>query len=556
MYAAFNHPTLVRLWGYAPYSCTDGVLSGGYIIDYSSENGYLNDMIQKERRETAPREWDDTARLIVLYGTAVGMMIMHSHNAIHRNLNPFVIGLDNNLEPKIGGFAYSKFLDPDDPRIHSMHGGTPIFMAPEISKGGEYGIEVDVFAFGILVYRAVTRQAPFKGATAAGVARAYLRGGRPKIPIGLNSAYEKLITDCWKHDEYERPTFEDIVGIIGSNPSSFGNIDEDRFRRYEAKILPVNRMTKLIQDLVSEEIDRRNEPPIVDDISTFVEQCRLPPIRVAAEAEQLEQLVVTIGDFERVSEICTHSYEYRDPKSNETQLVKVSLRRLSSPADPDFDSEIKQLASFKHQTIVSLRGYQPCDKLHNGDWGAILTDFMPNGSIADVVDGDWWNDTRKLIVSYGVAVGMLILHANNVIHLNVQPSAILLDGDSEPKLAEFCFARVLDRELVNPTGLFEEFTAPEVLSGGAITLAADVWSYGSLLSSMMTDSEESPVPGSQGLLPAGYKSLIRKCCAKLPNKRPSFVDIVRTLEKPSRLFGDVDRELFGADRNKILGTVR
>jgi hypothetical protein len=64
-----------------------------------------------------------------------------------------------------------------------------------------------------------------------------------------------VITDCWKQDQYERPTFEDIVGVIGSNPSSFGDIDEDRFRRYEEKILPVNRMTKLIQDLISEEID-------------------------------------------------------------------------------------------------------------------------------------------------------------------------------------------------------------------------------------------------------------------------------------------------------------
>jgi serine/threonine protein kinase len=203
-------------------------------------------MINRERDENAPVEWDDTQKLIVLYGTAVALKLLHSHNVIHRNLNPKAVLLDDDLEPKLGSFAFAKYFDPEQPLKQSMHGGTPLFMAPEILKGEDFGISGDVFAFGILIYFAVAKLICFDDSVlqychidpSPEVRRLALRKKTSQMPASANQAYGELMERCCKEDPLERPTFQDIVKAMELHPSRFGQIDTVRFRRYQAKILP------------------------------------------------------------------------------------------------------------------------------------------------------------------------------------------------------------------------------------------------------------------------------------------------------------------------------
>jgi hypothetical protein len=241
--AAFRHPSLVPLRGYSPYSCVDGHYSGCSITDLMPK-GHLGTMINRERDGSAPIEWNDTQKLIVLYGTAVALKLLHEHNVIHRNLNPKAVLLDDNLEPKLGGFAFAKYFDPDQPLKQSMHGGTPLFMAPEILRGEDFGIPGDVVAFGMLIYFVVTKLVQFNDRglqfsdwdLAPETRRIALQSRISQMPSSANRAYGELMEQCCRENPIERPTFDSIVKRMGSNPSRFGQIDTVRFRHYQAKM--------------------------------------------------------------------------------------------------------------------------------------------------------------------------------------------------------------------------------------------------------------------------------------------------------------------------------
>lgn len=96
-----HHPCIQRIIEYQK-------LPNPVIITDFASNGTLNNIIKAERNNQQIKGWNDTAKLIVIYGIASGMSYLHLHNIIHRDLKPKNIELDDRLFPKITGFDVSK----------------------------------------------------------------------------------------------------------------------------------------------------------------------------------------------------------------------------------------------------------------------------------------------------------------------------------------------------------------------------------------------------------------------------------------------------------------
>jgi serine/threonine protein kinase len=93
----------------------------------------------------------------------MGLNYMHKKNIIHRDIKLENIVMQTNrkddLTIKITDFGFAKIFDPAVGLKDIL--GSPIYMAPEIVQRKTYGVEVDIWAAGVLLYIMVVGAPPF-----------------------------------------------------------------------------------------------------------------------------------------------------------------------------------------------------------------------------------------------------------------------------------------------------------------------------------------------------------------------------------------------------------
>ena len=92
-----------------------------------------------------------------------GLIYIHKSNVIHRDLKLGNLFLADGMQVKIGDFGLSTKLSDRAERKTSVC-GTPNYIAPEVLEGDRFhghSFEVDVWAFGVIVYIMLFGKAPF-----------------------------------------------------------------------------------------------------------------------------------------------------------------------------------------------------------------------------------------------------------------------------------------------------------------------------------------------------------------------------------------------------------
>ncbi|XP_032824862.1 serine/threonine-protein kinase mos [Petromyzon marinus] len=103
----------------------------------------------------------------------------------------------------------------------------------------------------------------------------------------------------------------------------------------------------------------------------------------------------------------------------------------------------------------------------------------------------------RLAYARDVAEALRFLHGRDIAHLDVKPGNVVLAPDGACKLCDFGCSRRLSGETPRPAAPGGTYThrAPELLSGGAVTSAADVYSLAVTLWQLAT--REAPFPGEE-----------------------------------------------------------
>ena len=200
----------------------------------------------------------------------------------------------------------------------------------------------------------------------------------------------------------------------------------------------------------------------------------------------------------------------------------------------------------------------------------IVLEYCDGGSLAEAVKGGCflmrgpvraYRMTHVLRTALEIANAMNYLHSVRIIHGDLKPGNVLLKGDNSDsrgficKVGDFGLSRFLADESHIQTCTFGTVThmPPELLKGGVLTPAADVYSFGILLWELL--SGHQPYPGKnqqeitlavviEGLrpeipshYPAEYAELLRQCWLQDYNKRPSFPFLIEKLRGMMVLFG-------------------
>ena len=247
---------------------------------------------------------------------------------------------------------------------------------------------------------------------------------------------------------------------------------------------------------------------------------------------------------------------YRARQRHSRRIVAVK-RILTYHADSQetlvrFRREAEAAAKLDHPNIL------PIYEVGENEDGlpSFSMKFAAGGSLVDAAP-DLRKEPRRIVrLMAKVARAVEYAHAEGILHRDLKPGNILLDGRGEPLVSDFGLAKWLDRtsELTHTLTIFGTpgYIAPEQAKGSAakLTPAADIYSLGAILFNLLTgrtpflgehalaviqQAAEKPAPKLRSLtrtLDRDLETICAKCLEREPSARyRSAADLAEDLER-------------------------
>ncbi|KAG8506808.1 Tyrosine-protein kinase Lck [Galemys pyrenaicus] len=226
-----------------------------------------------------------------------------------------------------------------------------------------------------------------------------------------------------------------------------------------------------------------------------------------------------------------------------TKVAVKSLKQGSMSPDA-FLAEANLMKQLQHPRLVRLYAVVTQEPIY------IITEYMENGSLVDFLktpSGIKLTINKLLDMAAQIAEGMAFIEERNYIHRDLRAANILVSDTLSCKIADFGLARLIeDNEYTAREGAkFPiKWTAPEAINYGTFTIKSDVWSFGILLTEIVTHGR-IPYPGMTNPeviqnLERGYRmvrpencpeelyQLMNMCWKERPEDRPTF-DYLRSV---------------------------
>ena len=100
--------------------------------------------------------------LHIVAETAGTLDYIHANGVVHRNLKPANIMISGDGAVKITGFGLAQVSADPKPKVRKIL-GTPNYMSPEQAMGLETDGRSDIFSLGVILFRLLTGEPPFRG---------------------------------------------------------------------------------------------------------------------------------------------------------------------------------------------------------------------------------------------------------------------------------------------------------------------------------------------------------------------------------------------------------
>jgi predicted Ser/Thr protein kinase len=158
-----------------------------------------------------------------------------------------------------------------------------------------------------------------------------------------------------------------------------------------------------------------------------------------------------------------------------------------------FKREARSVAQLQHPNIVTV-----IDRGEQDGRQYIVFEYIDGENLKELVVRKGRLDVRaSLEVALEIAHGLAFAHEHGLVHRDVKPQNVLLNGDGHAKVTDFGIARSRDVEhSVTQTGTVlgtSNYIAPEQASGQPVDAQTDVYSLGVVLYEMLTG--DLPFPG-------------------------------------------------------------
>lgn len=191
----------------------------------------------------------------------------------------------------------------------------------------------------------------------------------------------------------------------------------------------------------------------------------------------------------------------KTPVADDSMLIEI-LRR-----------EYELACNLNHPCIVSTLEFNP----HTPVGPAIVMEYIDGLTLDEFVATNPTLDERKSVLN-DILDGMDYLHHRGIIHNDLKPDNIIVNGNKAARIIDFGFSASADSAYKGYIGGSDGYTAPEILNGsGSAGTTSDIFTLGRLINLIFGGRK--------------YVRIARLCSQADPSERPRNIQALRALIK-------------------------
>ncbi|XP_026875397.2 serine/threonine-protein kinase PLK4 isoform X1 [Electrophorus electricus] len=218
-----KHPSILELYNYFEDS------NYVYLVLEMCHNGEMSRFLKDRKKPFIEEEVRHFMHQIVK-----GMLYLHTHGIMHRDLTLSNLLLTNSMNIKIADFGLATQLRLPSEKHFTMC-GTPNYISPEVATRSAHGLESDVWSLGCMFYAFLTGRPPFDTETVKHTLSKVVMG-EYQMPAHVSPEAQDLIRQLLQKNPALRPSLSAVLDhpfmtqngptmSKDSGPSDGGSID-------------------------------------------------------------------------------------------------------------------------------------------------------------------------------------------------------------------------------------------------------------------------------------------------------------------------------------------